>query len=289
LKDQGRSAQIASHIEAYLQNKLPKASDQAQQAVLLSAVADLYASLGFSDAAYDHYQKGLQADANIYPTVAMRLAGQGRHAEAVQLCFKATSWDMTPRAAMTLGTVLTIGRPTPDDRRAAEPILQLALAKHDKHEALLFSIATLRLIEGRNEDAIRLLRNILEINPRNLQALNNLAMVLSQSRDGCPEALTHIDRALTIAGRNAELLDSKGWILLKYGKPDEAAALFREALSVPQADPRHHLHLAVTYHVLGKLPEAKQSLDKARDLKLSMNLLTPDERSHLARLEAAVQ
>ena len=98
-----------------------------------------------------------------------------------------------------------------------------------------------------------------------------------------------IDRALAIAGASPELLDSKGWILLKQQKLAEAAAMFLEALSLPPGDPRHRFHLAVAYHLQGKRTEARESLAAARENKLPVELLSPEERDQLAKLEAELK
>ena len=121
---------------------------------------------------------------------------------------------------------------------------------------MLLTLGTFRLLEGKHDEAVRLLQRALKEDPRNLDAMNNLAMALSQNPSKYDEAITCLDRALEIAGSSPQLLDSKGWIRLKQQMPAEAEALFLEALALPPGDPRHRFHLALAYHSQGKLSDA---------------------------------
>jgi tetratricopeptide (TPR) repeat protein len=186
---------------------------------------------------------------------------------------------------VTIAQVLTLGKVDRQQRDSAEAVLNLALEQHGKNLPLLFSVASLRIIEGKNDQAVELLRKAYAVSPRSLLVLNNLALALAMTSGGQNEALQHIDRAIAIAGEYPELLDSKGWILLQQRKAAEAEALFREAISLPPGDPRHHFHLALACQAQGKDQDAREAFQRARSTNLSMNLLTPQERSQWAVLE----
>jgi Flp pilus assembly protein TadD len=150
---------------------------------------------------------------------------------------------------------------------------------------LLFDVGTLRLFQGERQEAIRLFRRTLELDPRNLLAMNNLAMLLAAQPQGNAEALACIDRAIAIAGSDPELLDSKAWILICQGDALKAEALLRDVLSSRSSDARHHFHLAVACQLQGRLDEAREALHKALELELPVNLLMPEEFSRLQSLE----
>jgi Tfp pilus assembly protein PilF len=198
---------------------------------------------------------------------------------------QSSAGDISDSMAVTIAQVLTLGEVGQEEREAAEPILNLAIRQHAKHLPLLFAMASLRILEGKNEEAVGLLRQAHALNPRSLVILNNLALVLAMKPEGRKEALQLIDRAIAITGEDPELLDSKGWILLQGRQAVEAEALFREAVSLPPGDPRHHFHLALACQAQGKDHEAQEAFQTARNAKLSVNLLTPQERVQWAALE----
>ena len=149
----------------------------------------------------------------------------------METCVQAADTDKTPRPAV-LARRIVIGQRRNRRRTASCQSNAGAGPQHALQRArLLFSVGTLRLLEGKNEDAIRLMRRTLELDPRHIDAMNNLSLLLSQNPQTIREAITYIDRAIEIAGESPELLDSKGWLLFKQGMPAEAEKLFQEALS----------------------------------------------------------
>jgi Flp pilus assembly protein TadD len=289
LKLKGQTDSVEPLVKSYLDVNESKLASQTDRAQLFLAIANLYESLELPSLAETSFQAALQADAKTYPAMAEWLVKHDRMGDAIQLILQAAESDSTPRAAMALCTTLTIGQPTSQQRARCEPEIEMALQRHAKHAGLLFCAATLRLVEGKSDQAADLLRRTLAVDPDHLQAMNNLAMVLAQKTDQRDEALVHLDRALAIAGNDRELLDSKGWVLLLQGKAAEAERLLLDAISTPPADPRHCFHLALACQKQGKSREAERYLEQARNANLSEHLLTPEERQQLRELEDAVQ
>jgi tetratricopeptide (TPR) repeat protein len=288
LKDQEQESKIQPLLEAFLKNSLTSGTSDAEQARTLLQVAQLCASIDLPNVAENCFRRAVQRDPATYPNLAQWLAQRGQLNEAIETCLRADETDHTARPAIILSSILAAGSPSDADRSLAESVLASALQAHANETELLVAIGTLRLLEGKNEEAIRLLRRTLEVDARNLGAMNNLAMVLSRDPKTQNEAIAYLDRALKIAGSNSELLDSKGWILLQQHKPAEAEALFLEALSLPPGDPRHRFHLALAYQMQGKSADAQRTLDQAREEKLSLGLLSPEERVELNKLEQAL-
>jgi tetratricopeptide (TPR) repeat protein len=108
--------------------------------------------------------------------------------------------------------------------------------------------------------------------------LNNLAWVLSEGLDQTREALTKIDLLIKLAGRRAENLDTRGVILSRMGRLDEA---IKDLEEVAQAEPTgvHFYHLAQAYRKAGRDAEFRKALEKARQAGLNAETLDPTERA----------
>jgi Flp pilus assembly protein TadD len=86
------------------------------------------------------------------------------------------------------------------------------------------------------------LRNIIEQDPQNAQALNALGYSLADRTDRYEEAEQLIDRALELRPNDHYILDSKGWVLYRLGRLDEAIVYLRRALElVPDGEVAAHL------------------------------------------------
>ena len=125
------------------------------------------------------------------------------------------------------------------------------------------------------EEAIRAHRRALDLQPQNIDALNNLASLLGEQAGGTKEALELIDRAINLGGPQRILQETKGEILLRGNRVDEALPLMQEAASAAVPDPRVLLHLADAYRRTGKLDEAGKAFKEATAGNLSQQLLTP--------------
>ncbi|HJT34348.1 MAG TPA: tetratricopeptide repeat protein [Pirellulales bacterium] len=288
LKDQNQAAAIDPLIEAFIAKQRPSLTEPADQAKLLQRVGGLYASLEIPEATERCYRQAVELDPAAHPTLAIWLNNQGRTSDAVQVCVKIAAADSTPLSAMVLSNVLAVGKPTDADRQLAEPVLKQAMERHDDSPGLLFCTATRHIMSGENDEAVRLLRQVLALDSKHRQAMNNLAMLLSFKPEGRSEAIQWIDRAIALSGSEPELLDSKAWILLQKREVTEAVDLLEEALANPPGDPRHQFHLALAYQLQGKLKEARTSLSRARQGGIDVKTLSPDERTQLATLEAAL-
>ena len=86
------------------------------------------------------------------------------------------------------------------------------------------------------------LREILDQDPGNAQALNALGYTLADRTDRFEEALEFIRRALEISPSDFYILDSMGWVLYRMGRLDEAEEYLRKALVLrPDSEVAAHL------------------------------------------------
>ncbi|EMI20053.1 hypothetical protein RMSM_03017 [Rhodopirellula maiorica SM1] len=165
-----------------------------------------------------------------------------------------------------------------------QQVIEKALLKFGDNPALLESVATLRMQQGRLDDAITMYRKVQRLDPLRILALNNLAMALSETPGRAAEGLGPINDAIKLAGDNPELLDTKGVVLLKAGRFDEARDIFEQAIAI-SAEPRFQFHLILTLLAQDKQADAER-VWKTLDLeKLDPAGLTANEQEKLAAMK----
>jgi Flp pilus assembly protein TadD len=231
----------------------------------------------------------LKLDPDRYEPVATSLAKQGRIKEAIALCNEAGKTDTSVRPALMLTSILVSGRATPEDlaSKETEESLKKALAAHKDQPALLASVANIRVLQDRPGEAIELYRQLLARQPRNVEILNNLATMLGEQPEPerRKEAREYVEQAISLAGRQPGLLDTKGMVLFYDGKPDQAVGILQEATRLPSPDPRYYFHLAVAYGRLEQLDKARAALQQALAADLDHQLLTKADRQLRTDLE----
>ncbi len=94
------------------------------------------------------------------------------------------------------------------------------------------------------------LREILDKDPDNAQALNALGYTLADRTDRYVEAHEFIKRALELSPSDFFILDSMGWVLYRMGRLDEAEEYLRKAL-VLRNDAEVAAHLGEVLWVKG--------------------------------------
>jgi Flp pilus assembly protein TadD len=142
-----------------------------------------------------------------------------------------------------------------------------------------------RIRQSRSDEAAVLLRRVIELRPRDVVAVNNLATLLAEQPEKLLEAKKLVEQAIALAGPQAGLLDINGVILLAEDKPQEAIPLFEEACTAPQADPRFFFHWAVACQRAGNLAKAQEVFKRARDMNFERQILTPGDKKLLSELE----
>ena len=146
---------------------------------------------------------------------------------------------------------------------------------------LLLTTAHLRHFQGRYDDEVRLYRAALEHDPPDPLFLNNMAWTLSEDlpRPDPAEALRRIDEALRRAGRLPQLLDTRGVILTRLNRLDEAIRDLEEAAGDAPPGAVVSFHLARAYHQAGRTAEARAAGDRARAAGLDPARLAARERA----------
>lgn len=101
---------------------------------------------------------------------------------------------------------------------------------------------------------------ILRLAPDSVPALNNLAWVYQQLKDGRATALA--EKALKLAPENAAVLDTLGWMLFEQGNITRATELLKKAVAIAPMLPELHHHLAQALLKSGDKAQARKELEQ---------------------------
>jgi len=242
------------------------------------AAAVLLEQLGHLEAAEALYRQSLKTTKRTETALglAIFLARRQKSAEALDLC-EAAAADVPPE---TLGSIFVgIVRTAPADEasvKRAERWLTAAVAKKPQSTPLLLALADLRDHQGRFGDAQSLYRQVLERDPKNTFACNNLAVLLALQQKG-REALDLSQRALDVAGPAPFLLDTRALVHLAIGQHQQAVTDLEEAIAQQPTGTRY-FHLAQAHRAAKDRAAAGLALKKARSLGLTASALHPLER-----------
>lgn len=204
----------------------------------------------------------------------------GHAAEALALCRALPEVD--PNRLPTAAVIATRGTPKDEEWKEWEEAFDRALQqKPAPDQKLVAALAILREYQGRVDDAITLTRQGLDVLPDDVVHRNNLAWFLTAYAKDHEGALKHIDRAIRRLGPAANLLDTKGVILLHLGRP-EAAIRSLEYAASSGASATTYLHLAAAYAQAGHRNNARQALRAAQEQGLRH--LAPFDRDQQTQL-----
>ena len=208
------------------------------------------------------WYQGVQAGQNYFDAqlrLAMTLAKQDRLEDA-RKHLQSVRTESTRDAAMLLQAEaeLLVELKQFD---AAMQIYDAAL-KDKFDNDLLYSRAMLGEKMNRMDILEADLRLIIERDPQNAQALNALGYTLADKTDRFAEAEKLIDQALALRPDDHFILDSKGWVLYRLGKIDEALTYLRRVFE-SNPDSEIAAHLGELLWVSGNKKEAKKIWDTA--------------------------
>jgi tetratricopeptide (TPR) repeat protein len=191
-----------------------------------------------------------------------------------RLAIARTAQPDLPDAALELflqGETLVVRK----DNVAARDAFEKASALAPRSTTLLLLVADLEEKAEAYEAAIARYRRILELQPGNIVALNNIAYALAVRRKEPAEALPFARRAASLAPRLASVLDTLGWIEHLLGNHSVAVNIFADAVRSAPADAEIRLHSALANAAAGRADQAAKELEQA--LKLDPSLESREE------------
>lgn len=213
---------------------------------------------------------------------AQRLAKYGRLDEAAKLLDEAAKAGDLRHAGRV---ALQLAAARDSDARwlsQADQFLGLALKGEPASIELLQAQAYLRHLQNRHQEEIDLYTKVLASNPSDYLFLNNMAWTLSENMNQPEEGLKRIDEAAQKLGFDPHIADTRGVILMRLGRYDEAMKDLKAAAEgLPTGTVYYHLTK------LAKLANLQDDYRKYRELAKQAGLTGADlQASERGEMEA---
>lgn len=297
-QQRGEAAKIDGIIASFVDPEIAKSdANKLVQVQMMMFAAGLAEQFGRTAAAENWHKRRLETMPETFTTYGVWLAQQGRGTEAVDLAIQHAKVDDID-SMIGLLTILTMSGAQPADVARTKDLVDKAFQVSGTQVDFLIALATLRQIQGQTREAITYYERALrESGQSSVPALNNLALLLSETRDRREDALRYIEKAINSRGTdNTALLDTKAAVLISLERYEDALKLMQRIILRVDDNPVYYLHLAECQLQSGDRDAAIRSLANAETYKIDSAVLTkPDTvilrrlRSELANTQESVQ
>ncbi|MCE9591443.1 MAG: tetratricopeptide repeat protein [Planctomycetes bacterium] len=144
--------------------------------------------------------------------------------------------------------------------------LDARMAKNDPLRELVDrQLAVALQLNSSPEEARVVYQRMVDRNPNDVEALNNLAYTLAEDLNNAKDALPLAQRAVKLSGDSAPVLDTLGWVQFRAGQKDEAYDTLRKSVDrKPLAINTYHL--AMVHFARGDSIPGRKMLDSAKRL-----------------------
>lgn len=215
---------------------------------------------------------------------ALAATGRAREASAHDEAAADADAPGVVEAARDAVALATAPEADPAHLALAEEVMDAALRREPRAPELLAGMGRLRHIRGDSGGEVRYYEDALTQGVRDRRYLDNLAWTLSEDLGRPGEGLGRDDEAFARAGRrDPGLLDTRGVIYTRLGRPDRAIADLQESAAArPRAST--YAHLARAYHAAGRAPEFEAARARALWAGLTPAMLDPVDRDATAPL-----
>jgi len=184
------------------------------------------------------------------------LMAQARYAEAGKAYAVASSKNNSSQLVEKRYRALKLG----GDGNMARDVLTQWLAQHPDDIGNTMLLADDHMISGENMAAIKLYRKVLDKQPDDVAALNNIALAYLAEKD--KQALGMAEKANQLAPKNPSVTDTYGWILVNMGDVNKGTALLGQAAGQDHKNLEIRYHYAVGLQRSGQTAEAKSILEE---------------------------
>lgn len=157
---------------------------------------------------------------------------------------------------------LSLSQKKPD---IAVHVLEEGLKANPESEELHMLLASAHSEQGQIDLAIDAYETTLRLNPRNLLAANNLAVLLVDYKSD-PSSLQRafsLSRDFEKEAPHPLFIDTLGWVRFKMGQQEEAIRLMKDAVSKSPEMSVLNYHLGIAFFHSGQRAEARTHLSKA--------------------------
>jgi putative PEP-CTERM system TPR-repeat lipoprotein len=181
-------------------------------------------------------------------------AAQNRFGAAADAYRKALEKLPSTQSAMSLAQAQWNG----GDKAGAVKVLEDWTAAHGDDSLARYLLSVFYTASGQIREAEGQLEKLLEANPRNVFALNDLAWL--RRKEAPDQALALAERALEIAPDSPAVLDTLAMVLLEKGRHDRATELLRRVIGLAPQDPSPRFHWALALSKAGKARDSEKVL-----------------------------
>jgi tetratricopeptide (TPR) repeat protein len=194
---------------------------------------------------------------------ALMLRDSGRIDQSIQTIRKALQND--PQQAdyyLYLGTFYE----ELDQYEKALDILSQGLSVDNRNVRLHFRVGVIQDKAGRKNDAIAAMKNVLELQPEDAEALNYLGYTYAELGIHLDEAENLVRSALRIKPNDGYITDSLAWVYYKQGRYEEALDWLKKAETLVPDDPVILEHLGDVHLKLKRQEKAIQYYQRSLEL-----------------------
>ncbi len=231
-------------------------------------------------AAENYYRKSLALSdtmADTWVNLALVVDQEKRYQDALEIMGNALGSIPKDSSAIIFYTAVIHSRN--DQFELAKEGYDRLLKSNPDDIGLRFSRASMDERLGHFEDAEKEFKWVIQKDPENAMALNYLGYMYADKGIKLRESRDLIERALKIDPENGAFLDSYAWVLYKMGKYEEALVQMKKALNTETEDPLLYDHEGDIYAALKQDAQARESWQKALELK-------PDDQTIRAKLDS---
>lgn len=146
------------------------------------------------------------------------------------------------------------------------------IKKHPGEKDLIqssrFRISSIYVEQGDMDRGEAVLQEVLEADPENTQANNDLGYLWADQGKNLEQARTMIQKALDSEPENPAYLDSMGWVLYRLGETEQAVEYLEKATKQKHGnDSTIYDHLGDVLLQLDRKDEARTAFEKALEIE----------------------
>jgi tetratricopeptide (TPR) repeat protein len=154
-----------------------------------------------------------------------------------------------------------------ESRQTAEDILRLVLKNDPSSTEAMSVLAILLEMTGHSDESADLYRRLIELQPENLIAINNLAWILSEKKGQYQRALELAQKGLKLAPNYIDLVETRGVVFYRMGELTKSIDDLTRCVELyPISSPQYvgaSFHLARALNQIGRKEEALKYLNQA--------------------------
>ena len=291
LFQRGEIEALLYHLNAYVARAKPNTPDPFERLNIAGTLLDEFArstlqpanqpgsATRLRDAAIDMYQKCVREK----PDALVRAAALLSHFGNLDKALKMLDQNGIPKNLKASAMLAALRAAHADAAKCA--VVEawiIAEARKDTTIDLVLHLADIQEMKHDFAEAENLYRKVLDAQPTNVVAMNNLAWVLAHRTPGT-EALELVQRAIATAGPLADLLDTRAKVYLSIDRAAEAVQDLEDAINeAPTAMRYFQLALAQERHA--NPDAAKSALALARRYGLDARDLHPDDAKRFEQM-----